>query len=105
MIETKEYILCAAVWVQDEKEYMHQPKNIINGFVVCGQRHHNCFTTIQILNVEKVFNSDKRVKYTITQGFLTNKNRFIDRKEAAIIAFENGQILESVKLLMSEHLY
>lgn len=41
------------------------------------------------------------------QGFLTNLNRFVDRKEGAKIALNNGQIdkLSYGKQLYSEDLY
>lgn len=42
-------------------------------------------------------------------GFLTNKNRFVDRKEAWVIASRENQILRDVETspgaLFSEHLY
>lgn len=40
-----------------------------------------------------------------TQGFLTSKGRFIDRKEAARIAFMAGQIPEPANRLISEDLW
>jgi hypothetical protein len=41
------------------------------------------------------------------QGFLTNKNRFVDRIEARKIAFEMNQVKETInsKKLFSEDLY
>lgn len=41
----------------------------------------------------------------IVQGFLTNKNRFVDRKEGGEIAFAAGQIKELKRHLFSEDLY
>jgi len=38
-------------------------------------------------------------------GFLTNLNNFVDRSEAAQIAFEAKQIQSKTKLLFSEHLW
>lgn len=96
----KEYILCAAIWFDDDViSYHHQPKNINSGFVVSGRRHHNCFYTVSI------FTKDQKVFKSITQGFLTNTDRFIDRKEAAKVAFEAGQVKELYECLISEHLY
>ena len=40
-----------------------------------------------------------------TQGFITNLDRFVDRKEAAEIAYSSGQINEPVLTLYSEDLY
>jgi len=39
------------------------------------------------------------------QGFLTNKNRFVDRKEGAQIAYRSGQIEELKETLFSEDLW
>ena len=39
------------------------------------------------------------------QGFLTSKDRFVTRKEAAQIALDVGQITEPVDILFSEDLY
>jgi len=98
----REYILCAAVWLQNKKQYELQPKNIESGIVVCGRRHHNCFITLlQFL--------PKRTKYDkIIQGFITNKDRFVNRDEAEDIARKAGQIAKPIlehKGLLSEDLY
>lgn len=39
------------------------------------------------------------------QGFVTECGKFVDRKEAAKIAFEAGQVKELFPILMSEDLY
>jgi hypothetical protein len=39
------------------------------------------------------------------QGFLTNKNRFVDRQEAGIIALKAKQIDTETQMLYSEDLY
>jgi hypothetical protein len=108
----KEFIICAANKYDDGLEYSHQPINIKIGFVVCGRRHHNCIQTFtQIIgfpySIEglKLHNTEK-------QGFLTNTNRWVDRKEAYKIAFEADQIIgpnkghsENYIGLTSEDLY
>ena len=38
-------------------------------------------------------------------GFITNAGIFLDRKEAAALAYQMGQISEPVESLKSEHLY
>ena len=102
----KEYILCSAIWANDGKKYEHQPKNISKGFVICGRRHHNCLITAFILNNEE--NLTLRINKAngkIIQGFLTNLDRFVNRKEAGKIAFEADQIGDKTNCLMSEDLY
>ena len=95
----EEYILCAAIWFNDGKPHVHQPKNMPKGFVICGRRHHNCLQTVDVLNAEK------RLPHKHVQGFLTNLDRFVDRKGAGKIAFEAAQITDKTDCLMSEDLY
>lgn len=58
------------------------------------QSHDLCFQQIK-----KIDNSP------ILVGFMTNLNNFVDRKKAAIIAFNANQIETETKLLFSEHLW
>jgi hypothetical protein len=91
----KPYILCAAYWNDVPGIYASQPENITHGYVITGWRHDNCITT-QLFFSKKV---------TGIMGFLTSDNRFVDREEAAEIAFEAGQISKKVDILISEDLY
>ena len=97
----KEYILCAAIWFDDGKEYRHQPKNIDTGLVLCGWRHGCIFPQIGGLVKER----QQLGIYEKEQGFLTNLNRFVGRKEGAEIALKANQIKESKETLFSEDLY
>lgn len=100
------YIICAAVWYDDGKEYVHQPKNIKSGFIVSGRRHHNCFITSFILNGEEtVQNKVKDRHWEVEQGFITSDDRFVGRKEAGQIAFDAGQTKKLSEYLFSEDLY
>lgn len=94
---TDEYILCAAIHYKDGIRRIHQPKNIRSGFVICGFRHSNCIMTLR--NMVPTNNNNS------TQGFLTSKNRFVDRQKAAKIAFKSDQIEKRVSALISEELY
>lgn len=98
--ERPEYILCAAIHYQDGKVYQHQPKNIDNGIVICGRRHYNCFTILYSL-----LGDNYNTKFIHDQGFLTSKNRYVNRKEGAEIAFKSGQIKQEQKTMCSEDLY
>lgn len=93
------YILIAALWVQDGKEYLHKPKNITTGFVVTGYRHSDClYITSMIPNTKTL----KKV-----QGFLTNDNTFLDRVEAMRVfkeTFPDKKVSNS-NMLFSEDLY
>lgn len=99
-----EYIICAAIWFQDNKKYKHQPINIETGFVICGRRHHNCYISIAIIN-DKSFETYKHVKNV--QGFLTSTDRFVDRKEGMDIALKANQVVNYYHsdTLYSEDLY
>lgn len=97
-----EYILCAAIYFDDGKERVHQPKNIDTGIVVCGQRHGNAFVILYEI-AEPDYDKQK-----VIQGFLTSKNRFVDRVEAFKIAVKMKQTMkeyEEGKILFSEDLY
>lgn len=105
----KEYILCAAVCYQTSERslHIHQPKNINNGIVICGRRHHNCFATVHMLDPTL-----KEKAGDIVQGFMTNTDRFVDRIEAAEIAKAANQVDELIitnkdgeETLISEDLY
>jgi len=92
-MKTEEYILCAAIHFRDGKQYLHQPINIETGFVVCGRRHHNCYTTLMVLSEDMTL-SDKTALFDERdiQGFITNKDRFVDRKEGWEIALAAEQV-------------
>lgn len=95
----KEYILCAAVHINDGVKWPSLPVNIKSGRVICGYRHSDCIATI----IQLLYSYDERN----IQGFLTSRDRFVDRHEAAKIAYEAGQIIaiESDTILISEDLY
>lgn len=103
----KEYILCSAIWYKDlplvKKDLANQnPVNVDRGIVFCGHRHPHCmYSMIAITGKRSV---EPEVGEYV-QGFLTNKNRFVGREEAAIIAFDANQIKEEKETLYSEDLY
>ena len=113
----KEFILCAAIWVNDNEEHAQQPLNIKTGFVICGRRHNNCYQTIKDLKgeVNAYFKSINMSDddYRSHQGFMTSADRYVDRKEAWRIAKDNNQIIYGLtaidngddSILISENLY
>ena len=108
--EIPEYILCAAVWYKDlpmkRPEVLDnrgfRPYNVDRGVVVSGWRHGNCI--YQMVAITGLRSIPAEAGEEI-QGFLTSKNRFVDRKEAGEIAFANGQTDELKTTLYSEDLY
>ena len=69
-----------------------------NGKLYIGRRHHNCFHQMRLLKVTHIGSE---------QGFITNKDKFVNRKQAARIALRSKQIkkLNWPPLLYSEDLW
>ena len=104
---TKEYIICAAIWYNDgisrddeqkklengEKRTFpahfrgatYQNKNISTGFVIGQWRHGN---VISILPTNPAMNGGMKV----CQGFLTSTGRFVDRWQGMYLAWTVGQV-------------
>jgi len=89
----KEFIICAANYYNDGKEYTFKPNNIDFGYVICGRRHHNCIETFTMIVGFPYSDEAHKIRKTEVQGFMTSKNRFVGRKEAYKIAFNNNQII------------
>lgn len=105
----EERILCAANYYNDGSNEVHSPKNITEGFIICGHRHHNCISTFAKMYGFPYSEETLKIKQTEIQGFLTNTNRFVTRLEALEIAKNTNQILEGCGKsrlgLFSEDLY
>lgn len=109
----KEYILCAAIWYkeletvgsrseEDNQHLLQQrlPTNCSVGVVFCGHRHLQAMRTMNSITGKTDFEAGKSV-----QGFLTNYNRFVNRKEGGEIAFKAGQTETLKECLFSEDIY
>lgn len=96
-----EFILCAAIWYQDEIKHEAQPENIELGYVWCGWRHEN------IIVLRHLLLQKSTVKASSVNGFLTSSNRFVDRVDAMEIAIKAGQLEKEFYpgKLTSLHLY
>jgi len=95
-----ETILCAAIWLKDVERPTHRPINTPGGVVLCGYRHGHIIGQIVQLTGKKLHEFDN------VQGFLTSRNRFLNREEAGKIHIENGGKLQYHKTdLFSEDLY
>jgi hypothetical protein len=97
----QEFIICAAIYCQDNKKHREQPSNIETGFVICGRRHSDVFALLEALGVKFKDYSEEKLK----DGFMTSKNRFVDRAEAAQVATKAGQLTKKLDWLQSEELY
>ena len=80
-----EYIMCAANYYDDGEGHTFQPYNIDKGFIICGWRHPNAGHSYLASN------KDAKNWDNCIQGFLTTKNRFLNRQEALELVIENGQ--------------
>lgn len=107
-MENKEYILCSAIWYKDlplEKPEVLEPRgfspyNVDRGIVFCGWRHMNCLYQMVAITGKSQHDAGEEI-----QGFLTSKNRFVDRVEGGEIAFSSGQTKDLKKYLFSEDLW
>jgi hypothetical protein len=98
----KEYILCSAIWYKEViPRATHRPINTPGGVTLCGYRHGDIISQVLPLLGKRQFELGEHV-----QGFLTSKNRFVDREEGALIFIDNGGKLKYSKTkLYSEDLY
>lgn len=97
----KEYILCAAIWHKDFSSTTGLPINLKTGLVICGRRHADCIHTYWKFTGLSTDSSAE-------QGFMTSRDRFVNRKEGYEIAESAGQIMDGRgdgRTLFSEDLY
>ena len=113
MSDQKEYILCAAIYVDDGIEHnfssYNHPKT---GLLFCGHRHADCFPAMNAWADTLSGKTQKKIEEILpdqlsgrNQGFLTSTGRFVNREEGAKIAFVAGQINKRKETLFSEDLY
>lgn len=105
MLAEVPYLLCSAIWYKDLPTMRLLPKNCDKGIVLCGWRHGNIIAQMQAtMGLRTVVHGENSAgKYK--QGFLTNDNRFVERAEAAGIAFKSGQIKTEKTYLFSEDVW
>lgn len=131
-ISSKEHIICSAIHYDNGLKYnFHQfTYGVETGFVLAGYRHPHIISVLptnpywlknkfndgdeeviqkyEELNVKYGWQEDSLTRCNTVQGFITNKGRFVNRKEAFQIALDAGQIDESNGVdreLFSEDLY
>lgn len=94
-----EYVMCAAIHIDDGKCYSYQPYNIDTGIVFCGWRHPGVFEQMRDLDLSGISKG--------IQGFLTTKNRFLTRQEAYELVKKVGQLKQPLigGMLTSEDLW
>lgn len=109
-----EKILCAAVWYKDIPLALYNlpnqnPVNVDHGAVFCGYRHCHCMYTMTAVTGLRSVEFGEDSVGDFEEGFLTSKNRFVDRVEGLEIALREGQVLDLSDVrgdrLHSEDLY
>lgn len=108
---SKEYVLCAAIWYKDGTQALRGmiAQNINSGVVIGQWRHGNCINvraTNPLWNARKLAekkgddsgniltyeNTKKHFDYV--DGFITSGGRFVDRWQAMELAYNAGQVDE-----------
>jgi len=104
-----EKIVCAAIWYKDlPTQEHHNCTNVDRGVVICGWRHGNIIATCKTLTGKRTVEFGENAAGDHEQGFLTSHNRFVDRKEAWLIAERENQIVRfsgGKGVLYSEDIY
>ena len=99
------YLLCSAIWYKDLPTMRLLPNNCDKGIVLCGWRHGNIIAQMQATMGLRTVVHGENSAGECEQGFLTNDNRFVERAEAAEIAFKSGQIKVEKTYLFSEDVW
>lgn len=102
-----ERIYCAAIWYKDMPTAKYMPTNIDKGLVVEGHRHADIIRTMVNLLGKRTCQFGEDCAGESEQGFVTNKNRFVNRVEGLKIAREAGQLITETTFneLYSEDIY
>lgn len=102
-----ERIYCAAIWYKDLPAPKYRPVNIDTGLVIEGHRHADIIRTVVNLLGLRTCSNGADCAGESEQGFVTNRNRFVDRVEAMQIARAAGQLIAETSFpeLYSEDLY
>lgn len=102
-----ERIYSAAIWYKDLPTAKYLPTNVDKGVVVEGHRHADIIRTVVNLIGKRTCTNGEDCTGESIQGFVTNKNRFVDRYEAMVIAKKANQIISDTTFpeLYSEDLY
>jgi hypothetical protein len=92
-----EFIICSAIIIRDGIEHKDQPLGVGKGFIMCGRRHGDCYKAFYAIGDSLGLHLIPKTLLKMTaakdMGFLTNTNRFVNRREAMKIAMAAGQLL------------
>lgn len=85
-------IIASAIWYKNQPTAAYRPSNVEKGVVLCGFNHAQIIQQHVSIAGKSAYMMGEN-----EQGFLTNDNRFVDRKEARVIAEAAGQLKEDFK--------
>lgn len=114
MKDAIERVACAAIWYKEVplRKVIQGvlPAGCDRGLVVCGHRHGQCMWVMGSLTGLRSVKSGPDSVGEYEQGFLTTRNRFVSRLEAAEVAVASGQVAREDLInpmvgLFSEDLY
>ena len=120
-----EYIVCSAILIKEIRNHITdlsfdndnilyalkhlKPTNIETGIMLTGLRHDDCiFTGYLLVRTRYNISLEQFIEKFINdaeQGFLTSKNRFLNRVEAAEFIGNTPVTKQPTDLLISENLY
>jgi len=93
--------------IKGKEKVLHAAVKTVSGYVVIGKCHADCFYAGKNMGLEMSSKSED-------QGFVTNKGRYVNRKQAAFIAKRSGQVHKGgrtgeerrlIKYLLSEDIW
>ena len=84
--------------MMDREIIKHAAVKTFCGLIMFGKNHADCFHKGSNMGLKMCGKRD-------SQGFMTNKGRFVDRIEGGKLALESGQIDEETKILFSENFW
>lgn len=91
--ESRRFLLYPAIHVKDFKKHYHNGEhpNIDNGYIL---KTNN-------FSFKKIFKFVDLFKYDIERGYVTTSGDFLNKNEAAKIAYMSGQIKQEQEILMN----
>ena len=108
LIDTsKEYILCAAFKIRfDPPRLAKMKEEGMDPTHIYCEPHRQVFGTVTgWRHADILYRFSDIIDQTDTGGFLTSLGRYVDRHEAAEIAYKCGQLVAPKRTLYSEDLY
>lgn len=109
MDNKKEYIVCAAYKLKAGEDFPRIKTHLSTGKDVKKiyfEPHREVFDmALGWRHADIIYKHGDLIDQSDTGGFMTSKGRYVNRDEAAKIAFECGQVPKMIHRLYSEDIY